>query len=88
VREIELYRDAGMTNLQALRTATVNAARMLDAEQDLGTIAPGKYADMIALDRDPTEDIHALRTISWVMKGGEVVRDDAETNELVRTLQR
>jgi hypothetical protein len=43
---------------------------------------------MIALDRDPTEDIHALRTISWVMKGGEVVRDDAETNELVRTLQR
>jgi imidazolonepropionase-like amidohydrolase len=88
VREIELYRDAGMTNLQALRTATVNAARMLGAEQDLGTIAPGKYADMIALDRDPTEDIHALRTISWVMKGGEVVRDDAETNELVRTLQR
>jgi imidazolonepropionase-like amidohydrolase len=88
VREIELYRDAGMTNLQALRTATVNAARMLGAEQDLGLIAPGKYADMIALDRDPTEDIHALRTISWVMKGGEVVRDDAETNELVRTLQR
>lgn len=88
VREIELYRDAGMTNLQALRTATVNAARMLGAEQDLGLIAPGKYADMIALDRDPTEDIRALRTISWVMKGGEVVRDDAGTNDLVRTLQR
>lgn len=88
VREIELYRDAGMTNLQALRTATVNAARMLGAEQDLGTIAPGKYADMIALDGDPLADIHALRTISWVMKGGEVVRDDREVNDVVRALQR
>jgi imidazolonepropionase-like amidohydrolase len=88
VREIELYREAGMTNLQALRTATVNAARMLGAEQDLGSIAVGKYADLIALDGDPTVDISALRTISWVMKGGDVVRDDANSTALARTLQR
>ncbi|MCZ8130561.1 MAG: amidohydrolase family protein [Steroidobacteraceae bacterium] len=78
VREIELYHEAGMTPLQALRTATVNTARMLGAEQDLGAVAPGRYADLIALDRDPTQDIRALRTISVVMKGGEIVRHDAE----------
>jgi imidazolonepropionase-like amidohydrolase len=87
IREIELYREAGMTDLQALRTATVDAARMLGAEQDLGTVAAGKYADLIALDRDPTTDVRALRTLSWVMKGGAVVRDDADRSALARTLQ-
>ncbi len=80
IREIELYQEAGMTALQALRTATVNTARMLGAEADLGLIAPGKYADIIALDADPTQDTRALRTLSFVMKGGEVVRHDAEGN--------
>jgi imidazolonepropionase-like amidohydrolase len=88
VREIELYREAGMTNLQALRTATVDAARMLAAEQDLGRVAPGRYADLIALDDDPTQDVRRLRTISWVMKGGDVVRNDADGSDLARTLQR
>jgi imidazolonepropionase-like amidohydrolase len=88
IREIELYREAGMTNLQALRTATVDAARMLGAEQELGTVAAGKYADLIAMDRDPTEDVRALRTLSWVMKGGAVVRDDTDPSALARTLQR
>jgi imidazolonepropionase-like amidohydrolase len=88
VREIELYREAGMTNLQALRTATVDAARMLGAEQDLGRVAPGLYADLIALDDDPTQDVRRLRTISWVMKGGDVVRNDADGSDLARTFQR
>ncbi|MBU6377717.1 MAG: amidohydrolase family protein [Gammaproteobacteria bacterium] len=78
VREIELYHEAGMSTLQALRTATVNAARMLGAEQDLGLVAPGRYADLIALDADPLRDIRALRTISVVIKGGEIVRNDAD----------
>ena len=86
VREIELYNEAGMTPLQALRTATVNAARMLGAEQDLGLVAPGKYADLIALDADPASNIRALRTISVVIKGGEVVRNDADPTAVTMPL--
>jgi imidazolonepropionase-like amidohydrolase len=86
VREIELYNEAGMTPLQALRTATVNAARMLGAEQDLGLVASGKYADLIALDADPVSNIRALRTISVVIKGGEVVRNDADPSAVTTPL--
>jgi imidazolonepropionase-like amidohydrolase len=78
IREIELYQEAGMSHLDALRTATVNTARMLGAEKDLGTLEPGKYADIIALDADPTRNVRALRTLSMVMKGGVVVRNDAD----------
>jgi imidazolonepropionase-like amidohydrolase len=85
IREIELYQEAGMTHLQALRTATVNTAKMLGAEADLGFIAPGKYADLIVLDADPTQDIRALRTISLVMKGGQVVRNDADPASVTRS---
>ena len=74
-----------MTALQALRTATVNTARMLGAEADLGLIAPGKYADIIAMDADPTKDTRALRSLFLVMKGGEVVRNDLDPASLVRT---
>ena len=76
VRETELYVDAGMTPLQALRAAMVEPARMLEADDDLGGIAPGKYADMIGVTANPLEDIGALRTLNFVMKGGEVVRDE------------
>jgi imidazolonepropionase-like amidohydrolase len=85
IREIELYHEAGMTPVQALRTATVNTARMLGADKDLGTLEVGKYADLIALDADPTRDIRALRTISVVMKGGVVVRNDADPASVVAT---
>jgi imidazolonepropionase-like amidohydrolase len=88
VREIELYQQAGMTPVQALRTATVNTARMLGAEDDLGQIAVGKYADIIALDADPTLDTRALRTISVVMKGGTLVRHDADPLAVVRDAAR
>lgn len=84
IREIELYQEAGMTALQALRTATVNTARMLGAEADLGLIAPGKYADIIAMDADPTKDTRALRSLFLVMKGGEVVRNDLDPGALAR----
>jgi imidazolonepropionase-like amidohydrolase len=76
VAEAELYVKAGMTTLQALRAATVTPAQMMGVENDLGGLEPGKYADVIAVSEDPLQNIRALRTIGFVMKGGAVVRDD------------
>ena len=76
VREAEYYVEAGMTPLQALRSATIEPATMLGVSDELGSIEPGKLADLILLDGDPTRDISALRSIRLVVKGGEVVRND------------
>ncbi len=76
VRELEHMAAYGLTPTAALRAATVVPARWLEADDDIGSIAPGKYADLIALDRDPTRDVSALRSLRWVMKAGTVVRDD------------
>lgn len=76
VHEAELYVAAGMTPLQALRAATLSPAKMLSMDQDVGSLAPGRYADIIAVDTNPAQDIAALRTIHFVMKGGQVIRHD------------
>lgn len=76
VHEAELYVAAGMTPLDALRAATMNPARMLGVEKDVGSLAVGHYADLIAVDGNPAQDIAALRTISFVMKGGQVIRQE------------
>jgi imidazolonepropionase-like amidohydrolase len=65
-----------MTPLQALQSATTQSARMLGMEADVGRIQPGKYADIVAVEADPSRDISALRTLDFVMKGGVVYRDD------------
>jgi len=77
VREAEYYVEAGMTPLQALRSATIETARMLEAADEIGSLEVGKYADIVGLPADPTSDISALRDINFVMKGGTVYRDDA-----------
>ncbi|MEM1145920.1 MAG: amidohydrolase family protein [Pseudomonadota bacterium] len=77
VREAEYYVEAGMTPLAALRTATTETARMLEAEDDIGRLEVGKYADIVALPSDPSKNIRALRDINFVMKGGVVYRNDA-----------
>jgi len=84
VREAELYVDAGMTPLQALQAATIQPARMMRRDADIGSIAAGKYADIVIVDTDPTRDIGALRSINFVMKGGQVVRDDHGLSGQVR----
>ena len=74
VREAEYYVEAGMTPLQALQSATIQAARLLDMQDRIGSIEAGKFADIIAVKSDPLKDISALRTISFVMKEGQVYR--------------
>jgi len=67
----------GMTPMEAIQAATKNAAEALDRTADVGAIAPGRYADLIAVDGDPLQDIHRLETIAVVMKGGEIVKSGA-----------
>ena len=75
-REAQYYVEAGMTPLQALRSATIEPAVLLEAEDKIGSLEEGKYADIVAVDKDPTEDIRALRNILLVMKGGKVYRNN------------
>ena len=76
VREAQYYVEAGMTPLQALRSATIEPAVMLEADADIGSLEEGKYADIVAVEKDPIEDIKALRNILMVMKGGKVYRNN------------
>jgi imidazolonepropionase-like amidohydrolase len=64
----------GMTPLQAIRSATVNAADLLGWSGKVGAIKPGLYADMVAVDGDPLADVTLLEHVGFVMKGGQVVR--------------
>lgn len=74
MRELTWFVKMGMTNEQALQTATINQAEMLGMEKSLGSIAPGYFADMVAVDGDPLADINVvIKKVRWVMKGGNVV---------------
>jgi len=70
--EIELYVRGGMTPVEALQTATINAAKALGADSDLGSIEAGKLADMVIVDGDPLTDIRNSRKVNTVVKNGEV----------------
>ncbi|HTD60975.1 MAG TPA: amidohydrolase family protein [Gemmatimonadaceae bacterium] len=75
-RELDQFVAAGMTPLQAIATATTTAASLLGMDQELGAVAPGYYADMIAVEGDPVSDITAVtHHVRWVMKAGHVVVD-------------
>jgi len=63
----------GITPLAALQAATINAASLLGASDRIGSIEPGHYADVVAVDGDPSKDIGAMSKVVFVMKGGEVV---------------
>jgi imidazolonepropionase-like amidohydrolase len=64
----------GMSPLEALQAATINGAQLLALDKQMGTIEPGKYADLVAIDGNPLEDITAMEHVAWVMKAGTVVR--------------
>jgi imidazolonepropionase-like amidohydrolase len=70
--EIELFVKAGIPPIDALRAATITAAEALHAQKDLGTIEPGKFADMVIVDADPLGNISNTRRIFRIVKGGEI----------------
>jgi len=75
--EFPLMVKYGMTPAQAIRSATSSAAELLGMQNDVGSIAPGKYADIVAVKGDPLADVSLLQKIDFVMKGGEVYKSPA-----------
>ena len=65
----------GMTPMQAIQSATSRAAEMLDMQGQLGIVAPGAYADIIAVQGDPLKDVNVLKDVRFVMKGGKVFKN-------------
>jgi len=74
-QEFRFMVDGGMSPLEAIRSATIRPAELLRKEKDLGAVAPGYFADMIAVDGDPLRDIGAMTHVGFVMKGGVVVKN-------------
>jgi imidazolonepropionase-like amidohydrolase len=64
----------GMTPAQALRSANMSAAELLGMQDQIGSLEPGKFADIVAVPADPMADITQLEHVNFVMKGGEVFK--------------
>jgi imidazolonepropionase-like amidohydrolase len=77
VRELEHMEVFGLAPREALHAATLGPAAWLGVDGELGSVDVGKRADLIAMRSDPTASVSALRTLHWVMKDGDVYRDDA-----------
>jgi imidazolonepropionase-like amidohydrolase len=75
-KEFEYYVNYGMTPMQAIRTATANAAELLGWSDKMGIIETGKWADLVAVSGDPLKDITELQRVKFVMKSGSIVRND------------
>ena len=76
-REFFLMVDwGGMTNMEAIQAGTLNGATLLGWDKNLGSLTPGKWADIVAVSGDPLKDIHAMEKPVFVMKNGVVYRKD------------
>lgn len=73
-REFQYMVEAGMPAMEAIQSATINSAQLLGIDQQLGSIAPGKTADIIAVEGDPLQDITRLQHVRFVMKNGVVYK--------------
>jgi imidazolonepropionase-like amidohydrolase len=74
--EIIAMTKLGLTPIEAIRTATIAAAELMGWQDKVGSIEPGKYADIIAVQGDPLSDINVLQHVGFVMKGGDVIKND------------
>ncbi len=75
-QEFALMVEAGMPTAEALQSATINAAKLLGVEDELGTISKGKLADIIAVNGNPLDDIRVMEQVSFVMKDGRVYKQN------------
>src|ERR1035438_6703182 len=75
-REFAVMVKLGLTPLQAIQAATVNAADLLGWSGKVGTLEPGAWADIVAVEGDPVKDVTTLERVKFVMKGGEVVKNE------------
>jgi imidazolonepropionase-like amidohydrolase len=75
-KEFEYYVNYGMTPMQAIRSGTSSAAELLGWSDKMGTIAAGKWADIVAVSGDPLKDITELQRVKFVMKSGAVIKND------------
>ncbi|GGW84178.1 metal-dependent hydrolase family protein [Salegentibacter mishustinae] len=73
-REFVYMTEAGMPAMEAIQSATITAAKILKKENEIGQIAEGFYADIIAVDEDPTENIETLKDVKFVMKEGKIYK--------------
>ena len=74
--EFRLLVELGMTPMQAIQSATITAAELLGHSNELGSLQPGKYADLVAVTADPLRDISVLERVQFVMKGGVVYKNE------------
>jgi hypothetical protein len=84
--ELELLVKAGLTHLQALRTATLNPAIFLNKEKELGTVSKDKMADLVILERDPLTDIKNTRSIHAVVMNGNLI-DKSRINKFIEQIK-
>jgi imidazolonepropionase-like amidohydrolase/Tol biopolymer transport system component len=79
--ELWMFHQGGMTNIEALRAATLNGAHYLGLDDDIGSLEVGKLADLIVLEKNPLEDIHNTNTVEYTMVNGRLF-DASTMNEI------
>src|SRR5262249_20860354 len=72
---------AGMSSLDVIRAITINAAEMLGWQDRIGAVEPGKFADLVAVSGDPVANITELERVRFVMKGGQVIRNEFQEDQ-------